>query len=993
MRLDYSAEQRRITVGYYKYNVEQFPLQMELVFEHAAGETYTGLLQFTIVRSNDCQRVVIDFGSEASQIGYKNCGPQSAIVQYDILENIISQLKLSNPEKNWKREDFLNHENGQQMLYRSFYAINRHLDSERRRTFPFNFTNDLLKDEIRLFITRQEVAATEFAFRDDYSIIPNLKLGIEKSIQLSVGQQTEDYSIRTHKKELISAILLRLLRLMISTKPAFRQGGLIVTLLVPNIYTQHDVFDLLNELRNQKSKLLESLDIPANYLFIEYETISESDAAFMGYQQTHPEQVKLSNGEMALVIDCGKGTTDISMVLADDNENYSSFFRTGFAGAGNVLLYAFAEDFLTTVLRAIPGNNDLSVKEFIRREILDQNLTADALNFIQLMEEYKKKFDQHQAISLSEFSNIAENSLSTERTIGNLHKDQSTLLQYAVSILNDRSIRWDEEITGIIEKANDCIVHCIIASVKDVMTRDIRRRIKSVMLSGRAFYFTGLRRKLEKELKDLLGNTVTIHSVPPGRSLNNKNVAIHGAFTGAYKITDFTGIPIDKKEGLSKNNDVLNNNLYLYRGIKIEPGNDILYNGSVVRRNHHELRPFKNKTMDIYFTRDNIYLRQMESQQVKDVRSLYSILSSVPDNNSPLQDLKAISMFPGQAGELASITALYSDVVKERTTPQKKKRRRQGIFSFLHLPFMFLLLFFSTALLAQQPAGKPIRIADSLTAAEKAARNPILLRTELDSLVKVYAPVPVDTEAKQPVEVAKQETSLVPVLVSGIIILMLAYLIYLIRNLRSNEPKTKEDKNQAQSLESRIIDLKTELLKVSKENEGLNRVVKEYNGIQHEYDSLKHGMFKAYKIKNYPGYDKSKAEAAAMQSVLGIENAVAVYSYEKFLKPILAIADANKNSPAKTTEADREKILDLLVSLSLLYIEYLYLRVNDLSIGGKMVERILAVSKGNGPDISVLRKLDTEFGSRALVIRMALNKASLEKLCYPVFDETNLNNQ
>ena len=76
--------------------------------------------------------------------------------------------------------------------------------------------------------------------------------------------------------------------------------------------------------------------------------------------------------------------------------------------------------------------------------------------------------------------------------------------------------------------------------------------------------------------------------VPPGRALNNKNVALHGAFSGAYKITDFTGIPIDKKEGLSKNNDVLNNNMYLYRGIKIEPGNDILYNASVVRRNNQE---------------------------------------------------------------------------------------------------------------------------------------------------------------------------------------------------------------------------------------------------------------------------------------------------------------------------------------------------------------------------------------------------------------------
>ena len=40
---------------------------------------------------------------------------------------------------------------------------------------------------LRLFITRQEVAATQLSFRDNYEIIPNLKLGIEKSLQLFIG--------------------------------------------------------------------------------------------------------------------------------------------------------------------------------------------------------------------------------------------------------------------------------------------------------------------------------------------------------------------------------------------------------------------------------------------------------------------------------------------------------------------------------------------------------------------------------------------------------------------------------------------------------------------------------------------------------------------------------------------------------------------------------------------------------------------------------------
>src|SRR6185503_14686456 len=250
LRLDYSASQKRVILGYYRHRVELSSLNIFVTLALSDTETYSGKFEFAIVNARQCQRVVIDFGSEASQIAYKNCGPQSSLVQYDILENVISRLNINEFGKNYKREDFLNHEAGQHTLYRSFYAVKKGLTWKERDGFPFNFSSDLVNDEIRLFISRHEVGATQVYFRDNYEIIPNLKLGIEKSLQLSVERQSEDYSKRSHKKELISAVLLRLLRLMISTKPEFRQGGMIVTLLIPNIYTQHDVFELLNELRN-----------------------------------------------------------------------------------------------------------------------------------------------------------------------------------------------------------------------------------------------------------------------------------------------------------------------------------------------------------------------------------------------------------------------------------------------------------------------------------------------------------------------------------------------------------------------------------------------------------------------------------------------------------------------------------------------------------------------------------------------------------------------
>lgn len=683
LRLDYSESTRRIQLSYYHHKARQQELRVFVTLQYNETDSYSCCFMVAFMPAMDAHRVVIDFGSEASQIGFRHCGPQSAVLYYDILENIMSQLSLQQQNRHWKRDDFLNNEPGNPHLFRSFYAVSRKMSSAERENFPFNFTHAWQDDELRLFITRQEVAATETGFRDAYEIIPNLKLGIEKSLQLQMDQHTEDYSIRLHKQDLIGAIILRLLRLMMATKPEFRQGGIIVSLLVPNIYTQHDVFALIETCRRHTAKLLQSLGIPDKKLAIEFETISESDAAFMGFQQTHPELAELSNGEMALVMDCGKGTTDISMVIADDNANYSSFFRTGFAGAGNVITYGLVEDFLTLVLRAIPGSNQLSVREFMRTQIQDQNLTVDVLSFLQWMEELKKNYSQLSSISLNGFADLAEESHSTERTVATLHRDLSNLLAYAVAILRHRHIRWDEEITGLVNKAVDCLAQSMITSISDVLTRDVKKRIRLVMLSGRAFYFPALRKAVETSLHHLLGSQVKIHSVAQGNMVNNKNVAIHGAFTGAYKITDFTGIPIDKKEGLSRNADVLNNNLFLYRGIKVQPGNDILYNSSVVRRNNQQLKAFRNKTIDIYFTRDNIYLRLLEDQQVKDLRSLYSILTGLAEVSSPILELKAISMFPAIQTELSSLHQVHRELQSlAAIRPITPARQREGILAF-----------------------------------------------------------------------------------------------------------------------------------------------------------------------------------------------------------------------------------------------------------------------------------------------------------------------
>ncbi|HLG38046.1 MAG TPA: hypothetical protein VI461_00210 [Chitinophagaceae bacterium] len=319
---------------------------------------------------------------------------------------------------------------------------------------------------------------------------------------------------------------------------------------------------------------------------------------------------------------------------------------------------------------------------------------------------------------------------------------------------------------------------------------------------------------------------------------------------------------------------------------------------------------------------------------------------------------------------------------------------------------LFFILFFFVLVVAhsqQQPDRRKLRIVDTLTSQERANRNPVILKTELDSMIQLHmASLP----SVKPQELVKEIVTEIPtwITVAGIfILLVVAALLYLLFHYHKRLTKTVSDlKRLIQNFEfytapSSAADTdkgskkKSSLEKKMNElSEELEKQKKDYETIMHEYGLIKQSIAEVYKVRNYPLFDKTKSEEQIIQDLLKTEKIVAHHAFEKFLKPVLAIADANKNNPAKISPEDSEKMLELLVSLSLYYIEYLYLRVNDLAVGGNIVQRI--GSNGKGIDPALLKKLNTEHGSRALALRMALNKSGIDKLTYPVFDETDLNN-
>lgn len=337
-----------------------------------------------------------------------------------------------------------------------------------------------------------------------------------------------------------------------------------------------------------------------------------------------------------------------------------------------------------------------------------------------------------------------------------------------------------------------------------------------------------------------------------------------------------------------------------------------------------------------------------------------------------------------------------------------------------------LLIISSTGLYAQIDSSR-IRIADTLTAEQKKSHNRVLLRSELDSLLKLYSKseepqqqiTPADTVKEAPID------TMWPVLAGlGIVLLLLLYAIYrnghhtqrithaldkqqkhfnqLILQQQSGNTGAKEpvkpepakggtQKQKLASLESKILEQTKALENLTAENEQLLDDVKDMAGFRTMYQEVVEGITKAFKVKHYSPNGEGKSEHELLMQWLDTERAFTTNVYEKYVKPVHTILDANKKDPAHTPADEKNRLAELLVSVSLLYMEYLYLRVAELSIGGKIVDRINLVKKASAINASTLKQLDVEHGSKALVLHLALREKNIGPLSYPVLDETNLN--
>ena len=606
------------------------------------GVTYITCLVFHVSKYKNMFEAVIDFGSEASQMLIKsNDEPTGRLV--DMLQNLVAfhaenkEYKDIHADFNKERDQMQQHDKDNNYFYKSnFYVVNKRVEESEEKINYFSTDNSENDYTNEPFSKADEPVKVCFNlleqdnFHKDSFAIPNLKV-LEKcpwvydkknvsTISKFRGSTTtslknfSDEDVRNNMmREIInnfSHVLLKEAIVKIIEKKIDGKINIQFKFFVPNIYTYEKSLKLMKLIHDDLKIIVKNNYIPikedtnnfkrekiSDFINeIELSIISESDASFLGLFKDFEISRKINTinntGKKVLLIDCGKGTTDISILEMLDGKPIANY-RNGIAGAGNFISFGFLE----AILKQTKIDNEEQylklLEEFISKDGVSEKFPSE------IIERFKRSYtDDNKKINFGE--------IELDFNTGELEKIKSvkileglTLNSFLLKVkLGNYSNCKLENIEDIIDKYTSELSNEIINNIEQ-SSIDFRK-IELVLLTGRGFLFKPLYKKIETTLqnkirpnKGLFNFTKTNSSeiIPDlGKRFNLKNICLYGGLNmkGQY-ISDnptFDIKTIAPDSFLSRLNIIQNNKTKTWSRENIESLESIMLTGvTIVNKN------------------------------------------------------------------------------------------------------------------------------------------------------------------------------------------------------------------------------------------------------------------------------------------------------------------------------------------------------------------------------------------------------------------------
>lgn len=642
------------------HRIEAETVKVRFVLNYGGKKAY-GYSLFWLAPREKIKLLALDFGSEACQMkeGVFGAGANTniQITAVDIFK-LLRNLEGGHSGINDKYfEQFESNR-----LYKSVFYAQNVLNGIRTDREILGHRLHWLTDGITMTIPSNMVNTINSLFFTNNTQIPNLKLVrndnvISSNIRFKLKENAKeiDRSFSEMRGSLYMGLLRRMLKAYFDQR-INESTYLRFTLLVPNIYSIEDVSEskkIINEIFEEYNHNRQN-----SILGYEIDCLSESDASFLGCQNG----INLSESDYFIVIDCGKGTSDYSVLELEQNSAnvFRPIYKNGFAGAGNLITYAFvkaASYFLINELSSNPSHQE-KIRTFLNDNFSENGDVYFHKEFFKAAERWKKNYAEAITISKgnveTEWKSATSGYLTLEKM---LDKDEFNVENF-VSILKKLEHCWDWN--DYVHKAINNIVETITSQLSPVIIHQNQHsRCGGIIITGRGSYFQPLSDAIISGIQEIEGMSKANKINLDGIDL--KEVCLEGVFNQLvrfYADLSSTPVEVDKqtmrqtikkrsiwskffgKGAVGSSYDPETN------AIEINNTDNLINCRFVIGGNIYAPSSSSSSSNTLYLvpTRDGVFVVEKDTNQI--VKNIFPLIKDIGTSNN--NDVKVLeSLYPG----------------------------------------------------------------------------------------------------------------------------------------------------------------------------------------------------------------------------------------------------------------------------------------------------------------------------------------------------------
>jgi hypothetical protein len=506
------------------------PVDVVFVLTDESGKEFSKTLAIWAAPIKAISDVVFDYGSEASQMAiFDRDNEETLHSRRPIFEEMKDLFGVT--ETAGKGSRYVQADSQTEDLFRSVFYVKQKFDSTEINAMPIPEWKDkkLETDKVlRILTTEQE--AQELTKEKGFIVMPNAKITAFGGVRLPriyedgdgfpISDYKSEYGDDSKEKYFYRATINHFIFCALKK---VRRPCVCFYILMPNVYTQQEVFANLHYLRKDIGEMLKKNDvINKRVKCVELSVVSESDASMLGAIDLI-KKIRRQNGEsplqqgIYLMLDAGKGTLDFSAIeyKTQPREQYLSRYRSGIIGAGNALTYAYMYALLYDFSREAVDNyspKDDDLYCFICNNLLgsdDEGVQlggGDLANLNKLM----RAVDRYK-VSVGKEKCLPDKNINAFGGTGKLTQLSAAKMDAFITYVEEM-VKGDtyKPLSAVAQSYVDGTIAQITAGVCSKLVggvEHLKDQIKGVIFAGRGFLHPKLKTTVYDCLKKSLGVT------------------------------------------------------------------------------------------------------------------------------------------------------------------------------------------------------------------------------------------------------------------------------------------------------------------------------------------------------------------------------------------------------------------------------------------------------------------------------------------------------